>query len=58
MAAATTLRHTYENHNRDREVTKFSKDHEEELVFFVTFVDRRVFVVPAEGPTAGSVPRQ
>jgi len=53
------LRQTYEKPNCDHEGTKFSKDHEEELVFFVTFVDRRVFVVPAEGPTAaGSVPRQ
>jgi len=30
---------------RDHEDTKISKDHEEELVFFVLFVGLRVFVV-------------
>ena len=30
---------------RDHEKTKLSKDHEEELVFFVLFVGFRVFVV-------------
>jgi len=29
------LRHAYEKPNRDHEVTKDTKDHEEELVFFV-----------------------
>src|SRR2546425_9448124 len=42
---ATTLRQTYEKPHCDHEVTKFSKDHEEECVFFVAFVGRlRVFV--------------